>query len=610
MRFMSKGLLAAALATFLPSSAWAMSCDEIVNMLDYNVPVSVVVDAMASSGAQYTQNDITCLTERGAPAQVLEKATSMLKEEAPPPAETGGGDEDGDAPPPSRFDSAESLGDDIDAIEDDDAIAASGDCGDLEAFIRDHKAKKFLTASYGLFGLIEDSACPTKDTTIKYWLGRSLYDLEMYHSAQHYFMEVVRKGPSNPLFKHALPRLAAIAAYTGNDYELLRIVGKIPVEDYPRQARPHLYYLMGRKSYDAEELSDAAAWFDQVPDNHELYPRAQYFQGIIHYEREKLKSAVKSFREVIRAEVPVDDPRLARELEDLKDLSIVNIGRIYFGLQRFDNAEKYYSQVDRSSAYWPQSLFERAWTNFYQGDLNETLGLLLTADSPYFGAQEFIPETTYLRALAYFSFCEYDEVERLSLIFKSKYTPMRNEMRTFIEQFRSDEGRRLMDQAYRSYFGETAGGSTLPASLFLRTLRNRDLASLVRHMDMMGEELEAINAQKGQWRDSIGAHLGKVVEKDRLRYEQRAGRTFLQELLDQYRVVDGLLKDVDVLQFEVADALRSDYMYKMQNPGVDSINEQPIDFATQTDIIYWPFNGEFWQDELAYYRYTEQGSCK
>jgi hypothetical protein len=43
---------------------------------------------------------------------------------------------------------------------------------------------------------------------------------------------------------------------------------------------------------------------------------------------------------------------------------------------------------------------------------------------------------------------------------------------------------------------------------------------------------------------------------------------------------------------------------------VDSINEQPIDFATQTDIIYWPFNGEFWQDELAYYRYTEQGSCK
>ena len=35
-----------------------------------------------------------------------------------------------------------------------------------------------------------------------------------------------------------------------------------------------------------------------------------------------------------------------------------------------------------------------------------------------------------------------------------------------------------------------------------------------------------------------------------------------------------------------------------------------LDFATATDFIYWPFNGEFWRDELGYYHYTEQGSCK
>lgn len=606
---MRQALITAALAVCLvPATASAMSCDDIMNMVDYNVPESVVIDAMASSGKQYSQSDIDCLLSKGAPEGVLAKARSMLKAEEPAAAPDPVDDEDPVAPP-SNFGNAEELGDDEDFEGPEDEVT-SGDCSELDEYIRDYKARKFLTASYGLYGLLEDNACPTKDTTIKYHLAKSLNDLEMYHGAQHYFMEVVRKGPSNPLFKHALPRLAAIAAYTGNDYELLRIVGKIPVEDYPRQARPHLHYLMGRKSYESDELSDAAAWFDQIPSNHELYPRAQYFQGIIHYERQKLKSAVKSFREVIRAEVPVDDPRLNDELEDLKDLSIVNIGRIYFGLQRFDNAEKYYAQVARDSLYWPSSLFERAWTNFYQGDLNQSLGLLLTADSPYFSEKEFNPETTYLRALAYFSFCEYDEVERLSLIFKSRYTPMRNEMRTFIEQFRSDEGRKLTDQAYEAYFGDRAGESALPTSLFLRVLRNRDLASLVRHMDVMDEELDSISAQKAEWRDTVGTHLSSVIEADRQRYKTRAGRSFLQEMLEQYRVVDGLLKDVDVLQFEVADAQRADYMYEMKNPGVDSINEQPIDFATQTDIIYWPFNGEFWQDELAYYRYTEQGSCK
>jgi hypothetical protein len=28
------------------------------------------------------------------------------------------------------------------------------------------------------------------------------------------------------------------------------------------------------------------------------------------------------------------------------------------------------------------------------------------------------------------------------------------------------------------------------------------------------------------------------------------------------------------------------------------------------NFIFWPFNGEFWVDELGFYYYTETGSCK
>jgi TolA-binding protein len=606
-RWTSPFVLAASLLAVPATAVAGMSCDDIMNMLDYNVPSNVVVDTIASSGSEFSSDDIACLRQRGAPSEVLAKAESMKKAEAAPAPTTETGDED-DAPRSSRFDSMETLGDEL---EDDaeDSFSAS-DCDELDRQAANFKSKKYATASYGLYQMIEDNTCPSKATNVKYYLARSLQELEMYHSAQHYFTEVVRKGPKNPLFRHALPRLASIAAYTGNDYELLRIVGKIAPESFPRKARPHLHYLMGRKSYEANELSDAAAHFDQVPDNHMLYARAQYFQGIIHYQRDKMKSAFKAFREVIRSEVQVADDRVAKQIEDLKDLSLLNIGRIYFGVQRMDNADKYYAKVERDSVYWPQSLFERAWTNFYQGDLNDSLGLLLTVDSPYFTETEFVPETQYLRSLIYWSYCEYSEVERLTKLFKAKYQPMRNELRSFIERYRSEEGRKLSDQAFDTYFSEQAGGSKLPVSLFSRVLRNRDLASLVRHMDMMEDELESIVVQKAQWRTTLGEHLEKVIARDRQRYKQRAGRAFLQEMLEQYRTIDGLLQDVDVLQFEVADAQRLDYMFRMKNPDADAIDAVPIDFATQTDIIYWPFNGEFWQDELAYYRYAEQGSCK
>jgi hypothetical protein len=48
----------------------------------------------------------------------------------------------------------------------------------------------------------------------------------------------------------------------------------------------------------------------------------------------------------------------------------------------------------------------------------------------------------------------------------------------------------------------------------------------------------------------------------------------------------------------------------MQNPNLrDQFSGMTLDFATSVEFIYWPFNGEFWEDELGYYRYTEQGSC-
>ena len=51
-------------------------------------------------------------------------------------------------------------------------------------------------------------------------------------------------------------------------------------------------------------------------------------------------------------------------------------------------------------------------------------------------------------------------------------------------------------------------------------------------------------------------------------------------------------------------------MRKSRRAGSASSSKVDLDFATATNFIYWPFNGEFWEDELGYYHYTEQGSCK
>lgn len=586
-----------------------LSCDDIMNMVDHSVPSTVVVDTIKQAGGRFSDAEIQCLLDRGAYPEVIELARSRKVEATPAPAPTRRAEpEDDRASARRRFEDADTLTGDLD--EDFGDEAGGYGASDLDQYIRDYKARKYRTASYGLFQLLEENAYPEKDSVIKYYLAKSLQGLEMYHAAQVYYMEVIRKGPSNPLFKHALPRLAQVSTRIGDDFELLRIVGKISPESFPRQARPHMYYLLGRKALEADQLADAVAAFEQVPTNHILYPRAQYLAGTIQYKRDKLKSAVRAFREVIRSDIPTEDPKLVREIEDLKDLAILNIARVYYALQKLETAESYYEKVDRASTHWPQALFEQAWARFFLGDLNKTLGLLMTAGSPFFDKTHFLPDTQYLRALSYFQLCEYTDVDRVLTLFEVRHVPMRNELKEVIDRFRTEAGQQSFDVAFDLFFGDQATADTeLPVALFARILRNRDLASLIQHLDVIQSEMDAVRSQTPQWRDTLGQHLNSQLARDMQRYKERAGRVLLQQMLTEYRNLETLLQDADILRFEVADAQRQDYMFKMSNPRVDDFAAQNIDFAVDPRYIYWPFNGEFWSDELAYYQFAEQGSC-
>ncbi len=609
-RFVPTTLAALAFLAFSPADAAAMSCDNIMDMVNVNVPANIVIETMRSSGATFTSTDVQCLQSKGAPAEVVTAASSMAAV-APAPAPSGVAPAPA-AAPGSTFDSAETLGGGTfgvdDSIDDSQPEPSGGGPPVLEQAIEAYRAKKYKTSSKALWDLLQDKTYPDQETKVQYYLAKSLYDMEMYHSAQHYFMEVVRKGPQNPYFKYALPRLVQIAQYTGNDYELLRIVHKIPPEAFPRQAKNHLYYLMGRKLYDKEELAQAAQNFGQVSAKSELYMRSKFYEGVINQQRGKLKSSVMAFREVMKATPPlVGDARGAQEVEDMKDLALINVARIYFGLERFDNADNYYAMVERDSTYWSESLFERAWTNFWRADLNFALGLLLTVQSPYFSDTEYIPEVTILRALTFFNLCEYNEVERILIGFEGKYTPQVDEMKAFLKQYRGQKD--LWDGAYDAYFANRHDQSQLQQAAFARLLRNQDLAALVRHLDMMDGEVTLLDNQGSQWSSTIGGGLKQTVEADRLRYKKRAGAELLREMQEQYASLEGLLIQSEIIRFEVVDAQRADYEFLSTNDNVDVGTDRQVDFATSKDIIYWPFNGEFWRDELGYYRYTEHGSC-
>lgn len=610
-----------ALSGLVSSPAWAISCDEVMNMVEVNVPTNIVVMTMKDSGDQFTSADVKCLTDKGAPAAVISQAKAMMaSDDAGQPATKPATRASGKAEPEDTKSGIDSDEDVIGSrskkkVEDlpEQGAEDGDDPGDIKMAIKQFRAKKPLTASAIFYRLLQEGQYPEQETKINYYLGRCLEDLEMYHTAQYHYLQVVKKGTSNPYFNYALPKLVKIARYTGDDTELQKIVSKIPPEAFPRDAKNHLYYLLGVRAYDEANLSDARKYFGQVSTKSPLYLKSEYFRGVIYNQQGKLKSAVRSFRDVYREEVEVyNDTRYLREVEELKDLALINVARIYYGIERYDEAGKYYDLVSRDSDYWPEALFENAWANFMRNNLNDTLGQLLTVKSPFYVNDQWLPEATLLRALTFFNLCEYKEVEKILLKFENDHRPMRGEMRDFVKAYSSEENRKLSDEAWDAYFGkEGKKDSVLPKTLFNRVLQNKDLSGIVRHMDVMEEELALIDKQNPKWRDQLGPYLQKIIEADRQKYKKRAGLLLLKEMARQANTVDDLLTQSEIVRFEVVDAQRVDYVYKAQSGDInESLKSTDLDFATATDYIYWPFNGEFWSDELGYYHYTEQSACK
>jgi hypothetical protein len=189
--------------------------------------------------------------------------------------------------------------------------------------------------------------------------------------------------------------------------------------------------------------------------------------------------------------------------------------------------------------------------------------------------------------------------------------PVQTELKGFVKGYSSKEQLKMAERAWDSYFGPGAGETQIPQSLFAKLLRNEDIAGIVSHIDVLDEELELIESQKPEWRNTVGALMKKIIEKDRQKLKRRAGKFMLAEMARWANTLQDLISSSEIVRFEVIDAQRVDYQYKFQNPDLSNLSSKvDLDFATAIDFVYWPFNGEFWKDELGYYHYTEQGSCK
>lgn len=480
----------------------------------------------------------------------------------------------------------------------------------MEKGLRLYEREDHYSASIELHKVIEGETGDALATQQKaeFFMGKTLYHLGFYSAALSYFDRVVQVGKSHPYWRATLKWLASLSTKLPQSSGILEKVGKYDRSELEQaelaKVRDELLYLMGRWQYSQGNLKEAMSLFAEVPVKSDHYPKAKFFDGLCHVREYRGKEAAEAFKEILR--YAIEHPH-APDVKEYEALANLNMARVFYSTHDWEKSIKYYDKISDDRPEWLQGLFEAAWAYFQVDGFQKALGNIHTLNAPYF-ENEFFPESYILKAVIYWKNCIYDRSDEALAEFNEAYVPLKNELDTMLEKIQDPlDFFDVTSQVRRGKSGLPRKVERLMASL----LSDRTVAKQFEFVDELERELGQVEDADAAWKATAIAStvlqdltlqqsLAKNEAGQLARKRVERGRDELQDLIAQAIRVE--IETVNAMKGEAEAELRQEQV--VSAPGV-----------VQTGVVVddehwrWPFDGEYWKDELGTYRFKVRSQC-
>jgi tetratricopeptide (TPR) repeat protein len=459
----------------------------------------------------------------------------------------------------------------------------------------------------------------------EFFMGKALFNLKYYSASLSYFDRIVQTGPSHRYYQKTLQWLASLSRFLPESAGVLEKIGKYTKADLEQDAltefRDELYYLLGRYFFTKSQFKEAKELFAAVPEKSEFYPKAKFFEGMTWVREAKIQSdaqqsskaaliqASQSFKGILRkAAVYKDEKKMPKALREFAELANLSLGRVFYSAAQYPLSIKYFEKLEPKAPDWVESLFEASWSYFQVDGDSKALGNIHSVNSPFFD-QEFYPETFILKAVIYFNRCNYDQAREAIEEYNAIYPDLRKQIDEVLAKY--SDNAQLFDYITKIKTGE-AGLTGRVQRAAEGALNDKTLAKSIDYVTELDRELKALDKSDPAWKSTAVA--GTILQDLTLQQslaKNEAGqlaRTRLQRLSDQIR---DLTKQAIKVEFETLNALKGTLTaglgaeQNVINPNAKNFNTIQIDDEHQQ----WPFRGEYWKDELGFYRFKVANKC-
>jgi tetratricopeptide (TPR) repeat protein len=371
------------------------------------------------------------------------------------------------------------------------------------------------------------------------------------------------------------------------------------------EVRDELFYLLGRHFYRKAKFDEAIDLFRRVARESPFYIRAKFFEGVTFVRKYEGAPAVEAFKEILVIGEERPKYYTADEISKFQELAWLQLARVFYSTRQYDTSIKYYERLPQSSPDWVDSLFEASWAYFMKTNNSKALGNIHTLNAPYFENQ-FFPESILLKAVIYYKYCLYDRALEAVAEYNQKFKPLRNNLKEIVGK--TDDNAEFYDYIQK-IFDRKAGLEPQTRRLVMSVLTDKTIKKTFNWVDELGKELKQLEKADKAWQTTAVANevLQQLTLQDSLARADagKLGRERIERLMDELKEWsrDGLK-----IRIQVLEAKAGNITAKAAGEQVSgSHKEEPI--IVDDEHFMWKFNGEYWKDELGFYRFKIRSKC-
>ena len=472
---------------------------------------------------------------------------------------------------------------------------------------------QFQEASRLLYQLSLMPEYQPRASQLNYILGQMMSEMGMDQiSAMFYFKVITKEGKANAnsrFVRQSLERLAIAADKLESDVLLKYTVNKVSEEEFPSTSRDMLYYRQGEVKLDEKQPQEAAKLFSKIRQGSIYYHRAQYRLGLSLAMSGDLERAQSVFERLAAQSVEggITDRNRVN--------SLLGKARVLYQAKNWEGSMAAYREIPRDTEQWHEALFESSWAMLQAGQFRSALSNFHSLHSAYYD-DFFQPESLYLRGLVYLYICRYDELATTLEIFDRIYKPVFRIMKNFsnapVESFYRELAK--VQNNFDILKGNKVVRKNLALPFFVTRsiLKEGDVKRGMHYVHRLEEEKRRIETQPAVWRASgIGRAARAAIDKRIEATRQDIGRMAKNHMNKMVADLDDINQQVGFLQIEMISGKKEVVKKELVGKGYEQRVDDDTDrsYFVQNGYDYWPFQGEYWLDEIGNYQYVGVRAC-